>query len=56
MTAELEEQLAMRSREIDEIKQARARDSQDSLANAKDRLAMLHSEVCRATPCLSYPG
>ncbi|EIW70010.1 hypothetical protein TREMEDRAFT_68429 [Tremella mesenterica DSM 1558] len=43
--AELEGQLEVASREIDEVKEARANDAQDLLANAKERLAVLHAEL-----------
>lgn len=45
MIAELEERLKASEREKEEIKEARARDAQDLLINAKERLATLHDEV-----------
>jgi hypothetical protein len=45
--AELEGQLALRSQELDAVKDGRAKDAQELLANAKDRLADLHAEVSR---------
>ena len=48
ITAELEQQLAIRSREVDEVKEGRTKDAQELLLNAKDRLAMLHTEVCKS--------
>lgn len=41
----MESQLTASAREIDEIKAARQRDAQELLANAKERLESLHSEV-----------
>jgi hypothetical protein len=45
--AELEGQLALRSQELDAVMDGRAKDAQELLANAKDRLADLHAEVSR---------
>jgi hypothetical protein len=45
--AELEGQLALRSQELDAVKDGGAKDAQELLANAKDRLADLHAEVSR---------
>ncbi|WVW82888.1 hypothetical protein I302_104901 [Kwoniella bestiolae CBS 10118] len=42
---ELEVQLKAANREVEEIKDARAKDAQDLLANAKERLSVLHSEL-----------
>jgi hypothetical protein len=42
---ELEQQLGVRSREVEEVKAARAKDAQELLGNAKERLAILHEEV-----------
>lgn len=42
---ELEGQLALRRKEVDEVKEARAKDAQELLANAKERLETLHTEV-----------
>ena len=42
---ELEAQLNARSRELEEVKEARTRDAQELLANAKERLSVLHIEV-----------
>ncbi|WVQ69886.1 uncharacterized protein L199_008109 [Kwoniella botswanensis] len=42
---ELELQLKSANKEVEEIKQARAKDAQDLLANAKERLSVLHSEL-----------
>ncbi|KAK8869623.1 hypothetical protein IAR55_000190 [Kwoniella newhampshirensis] len=43
--AELEGQLRLAAKEVEENKEARAKDAQDLLANAKDRLAVLHTEL-----------
>ena len=53
IVAELEQQLAVRLREMDEIKEARAKDARDLLANAKDRLNILHAEVNPSTSLIS---
>lgn len=42
---ELEGQLGAKCKEVEEVKQARAKDAQDLLGNAKERLAILHEEV-----------
>lgn len=42
---ELEARVEQAAREVEAIKEARAKDAQDLLANAKERLAILHSEV-----------
>jgi hypothetical protein len=42
---ELEGQLEGRRKEVEEVKEARAKDAQELLANAKERLAILHCEV-----------
>lgn len=44
--AELQEQLTAASKEVEDIREAKAREASDLLANAKERLEMLHSEVC----------
>ena len=46
---ELEQQLSARNNEVEEIKEARAKDARELLANAKERLTILHSE---ASGCL----
>jgi hypothetical protein len=46
--ADLETKLTASGREVEEIKAARAKDAQELLANAKERLEALHSEVRRA--------
>lgn len=46
--ADLEAKLTAAGREVEDIKAARARDAQDLLGNAKERLGALHSEVRRA--------
>ncbi|KAL1411085.1 hypothetical protein Q8F55_002035 [Vanrija albida] len=43
--ADLETKLTVAGREVEEAKAARARDAQDLLANAKERLETLHSEL-----------
>lgn len=43
--ADLEAKLTTAVREVEDVKNARARDAQELLANAKDRLEVLHSEV-----------
>ncbi|WWD16113.1 hypothetical protein CI109_100538 [Kwoniella shandongensis] len=43
--AELEGQLGLAMKEVESIKEARAKDAQDLLTNAKDRLAILHTEL-----------
>ena len=48
--AELEGQLAVKAREVDDAKSARAKDAQDLLANAKTRLEELHAEVGAVWP------
>jgi hypothetical protein len=45
---ELEGQLAIRTKEVEDAKEGRAKDAQDLLANAKERLSVLHTEVCPA--------
>ena len=45
MLAELEGQLSIRTKEVEEVREARAKDAQDLLANAKERLTILHAEV-----------
>ncbi|WVF72006.1 hypothetical protein IAT40_006817 [Kwoniella sp. CBS 6097] len=42
---ELENQVKITVKEVDDIKEARAKDAQDLLANAKERLSELHSEL-----------
>ncbi|WVQ98916.1 hypothetical protein IAU59_006047 [Kwoniella sp. CBS 9459] len=42
---ELESQLKTKVKEVEDIKEARAKDAQDLLANAKERLSELHSEL-----------
>ncbi|WWC89743.1 uncharacterized protein L201_004668 [Kwoniella dendrophila CBS 6074] len=42
---ELEAQVKSASKEVEEIKEGRAKDAQDLLANAKERLSVLHSEL-----------
>jgi len=42
---ELEEKVKSSEREIEETKEARAKDAQDLLANARERLEILHTEV-----------
>jgi hypothetical protein len=44
--AELENQVKQSGQEVEDIKEARAKDAQDLLANARERLEILHSEVC----------
>lgn len=44
--SELEEKVQKSAREVEEIKEARSKDAQDLLNNAKERLAILHTEVC----------
>ena len=44
-TEELETQLALRTKEVEDAKGARSRDAQDLLSNAKGRLAAIHQEV-----------
>ena len=54
---ELEGQLSVKRKEVDEVKEARARDAQELLGNAKERLAILHEEVSlRAETCVSAPS
>jgi hypothetical protein len=43
--AELEERVKQAGQEVEDIKEARSKDAQDLLANAKERLEILHSEV-----------
>ncbi|CAK9784547.1 hypothetical protein CC85DRAFT_283031 [Cutaneotrichosporon oleaginosum] len=43
--ADLETKLTASGREVEEIKSARAKDAQELLANAKERLEALHSEL-----------
>jgi hypothetical protein len=43
---ELEEKVKEAEKEIEETKKARAKDAQDLLANARERLEILHTEVC----------
>lgn len=43
--AELEEQLATSRKELEEVKDGRAKDAHDLLNNAKERLEVLHAEV-----------
>lgn len=43
--AELQEQLSAAGREAEEIRNAKAKDASDLLANAKERLEILHTEV-----------
>ena len=45
---QLEQQLEGKYREVDEVKAARAKDAQELLGNAKERLAILHEEVSAA--------
>jgi hypothetical protein len=42
---ELEEKVKLSEKEIEETKEARAKDAQDLLANARERLEILHNEV-----------
>ncbi|OCF45405.1 hypothetical protein I317_00650 [Kwoniella heveanensis CBS 569] len=42
---ELENQVKITVKEVEDIKEARAKDAQDLLANAKERLSELHSEL-----------
>jgi hypothetical protein len=42
---ELEEKVKQSEKEIEETKEARAKDAQDLLANARERLEILHNEV-----------
>ena len=42
---ELEAQLRARKTELEDVKEARTRDAQELLANAKERLSILHTEV-----------
>lgn len=44
-TAELEGQVKAAAMEAEGAREARAKDAQDLLANAKERLTILHSEV-----------
>jgi hypothetical protein len=44
---ELEEKVKLSEKEIEETKEARAKDAQDLLANARERLEILHNEVSR---------
>lgn len=44
--AELENQVKQSGQEVEDIKEARAKDAQDLLANARERLEILHTEVC----------
>jgi len=63
---ELEEKVKSSEREIEETKEARAKDAQDLLANARERLEILHTEVSsdsanwwRRVDCLAvrdFPG
>lgn len=46
--ADLEAKLTTAGREVEDAKAARAKDAQDLLANAKERLAAMHEEVCTA--------
>jgi predicted glycosyl hydrolase (DUF1957 family) len=43
--SELEEQVKQSAKDIEDIKEARAKDAQDLLANARERLEILHTEV-----------
>ncbi|ORY28284.1 hypothetical protein BCR39DRAFT_206519 [Naematelia encephala] len=43
--AELEGQLKLATKEVEDVREARAKDAQELLANAKDRLAILHTEL-----------
>jgi hypothetical protein len=43
--AELENQVKQSGQEVEDIKEARAKDAQDLLANARERLEILHTEV-----------
>jgi hypothetical protein len=45
--ANLEAKLTTAGREVEDAKAARAKDAQDLLANAKERLGALHEEVGR---------
>jgi hypothetical protein len=42
---ELEDKVKQSEKEIEETKEARAKDAQDLLANARERLEILHTEV-----------
>jgi hypothetical protein len=42
---QLEEKVKLSEKEIEETKEARAKDAQDLLANARERLEILHNEV-----------
>lgn len=46
--ADLENKLTVAGREVEDTKAARARDAQELLVNAKDRLETLHMEVSGA--------
>lgn len=52
---ELEAQLRARRTELEEVKEARTRDAQELLANAKERLSILHTEVnsSHSTPLIA---
>ena len=50
--AELEEKLRVSAKEVEDIREGRARDAQELLVNAKERLSILHNEVSRIAPFL----